>query len=119
MLGAVPRPRLVLQGTRGSYVRQGLDPQEAALKAGMLPTLDAAAWGIDAEPGLAVVEQDGELRTIGVPTENGAYPEYYRRVAEAIRSRAPNPVPPEEAIMVMRLLDAGRESNLRRCEVGL
>lgn len=118
MLGALPRPRLVLQGTRGSYVKQGLDPQEEALKAGLLPVPgNDAAWGIDAEAGVAMIEQDGELRRIAVPTENGAYPAYYRQVAEAIRGRAASPVPLEGAIAVMRLLDAGRESSLRRCEV--
>jgi predicted dehydrogenase len=120
MLGALPRPRLVLQGTRGTYRKQGLDPQEAALKAGRLPApADDAAWGIDAEAGVAVVEQDFEPRQIVVPTENGAYPAYYRQVAAAILGRAANPVPPEDAIAVMRLLDAGRESSLRRCEVAL
>jgi predicted dehydrogenase len=120
MLGALPRPRLLLQGTRGSYLKQGLDPQEAALKAGLLPVpADDAAWGIDAEAGVAMLGQDGEARRIAIPTENGAYPAYYRQVAEAIRGRAANPVPPDEAIAVMRLLDAGRESSLRRCEVAL
>jgi predicted dehydrogenase len=116
MLGALARPRLLLQGTRGSYVKQGLDPQEASLKAGELPG-SGAAWGRDAECGIAAVERDGALQTIAVPTENGAYPAYYRLVAEAIWGRGPNPVPPEEAIAVMRLLDAGRESSSRRCEV--
>lgn len=120
MLGALPRPRLVLQGTRGSYVKQGLDPQEAALKAGLRPVpANDAAWGIDAEAGVAMVEQDFAPRRIAIPTENGAYPAYYRQVAEAIRGRVVNPVPPEESIAVMRLLDAGRESSLRRCEVAL
>jgi len=120
MLGAIARPRLVLQGMRGSYVKQGLDPQEAALKAGRLPAPgDDAAWGIDEEDGVAMLGQDGEPRRIAVPTENGAYPAYYRQVAEAIRGRAANPVPLDEAIAVMRLLDAGRESSLRRCEVAL
>jgi len=120
MLGALPRPRLVLQGTRGTYLKQGLDPQEAALKAGLLPAAeDDAAWGIDADAGIAMLEQDGELRQIAVPTENGAYPAYYRQLAEAIRGRAANPVPPEDAIAVMRVLDAGRESSLRRGEVAL
>jgi predicted dehydrogenase len=118
MLGALPRPRLILQGARGSYVKQGLDPQEARLKAGFRPEADAA-WGLDAECGVAAVEQDGVLRTIEVATENGAYPEYYRLVAQAIRGQGPNPVPPEEAIAVMRLLDAGRESSQGRCEVVL
>lgn len=120
MLGALPRPRLLLQGTRGTYLKQGLDPQEAALKAGLLPApADDAAWGIDAEDGIAMLGQEDEARRIAVPTENGAYPAYYRQLAEAIRGRAANPVPPEEAIAVMRLLDAGRASSERRCEVAL
>jgi predicted dehydrogenase len=118
MLGALPRPRLVLQGTRGSYLKQGLDTQEASLKAGMRPG-DGAAWGVDAECGIAAVEQDGVLRTLEIPTENGAYPEYYRLVAQAIRGQGPNPVPPAEAIAVMRLLEAGRESSQGRCELVL
>jgi predicted dehydrogenase len=118
MLGAVPRPRLVLQGTRGSYLKQGLDPQEADLKAGRRPG-DGAAWGVDPERGVAVVAQDGDLRTIAVPTENGAYPEFYLQIEAAIRGKGPNPVPPDEAIAVMRLLDAGRESSAQRREVML
>jgi predicted dehydrogenase len=119
MLGALPRPRLVLQGTRGSYTKQGLDPQEAALKAGLRPTGEERAWGIDAECGVAALEEEGVLRTIAVPTENGAYPAYYRQVAAAIRGDAPNPVPLEQALAVMRLLDAGRESHARRTEIAL
>jgi predicted dehydrogenase len=65
------------------------------------------------------VEEEGVLRTIAVPTENGAYPEYYRQVAAAIRGAAANPVPLEQALAVMRLLDAGRESHARRMEIAL
>jgi predicted dehydrogenase len=119
MLGALPRPRLVLQGTRGSYTKQGLDPQEAALKAGVYAGGSDAAWGIDAECGVAAVEEDGVLRTIAVPTENGVYPAYYRQVRDAIVGRAANPVTPEEAITIMRLLDAGRESSAQRMEIAL
>jgi predicted dehydrogenase len=122
MLGAMPRPRLTLAGTRGSYAKQGLDPQEASLKAGALPGLDPAAWGVDSEAGIAVIESDGgggALEQIEVPTENGAYPEYYRQVRDAILGRAPNPVPPEQAIRVMQLLDAGRRSSEERREVEL
>jgi predicted dehydrogenase len=117
MLGALPRPRIVLQGTRGSYMKQALDPQEAMLKAGGQP--GSAEWGVDTDCGLAVVEDGGELRTIAIPTEPGAYQEYYRQVADAIRGAGTNPVPPEEAVAVMRLLDAGRESHARRAEVAL
>jgi predicted dehydrogenase len=121
MLGALPRPRRVLQGTRGSYVKQGLDPQEAALKAGLVPSQNDADWGIDAESGVAVIDVDGSgaTQTIAVPTENGAYQVYYRDVAQAIRGAAPNPVPVDEAIAVMRLLEAGRASSAQRRELTL
>jgi predicted dehydrogenase len=117
MLAAVPRPRLALHGMRGSYVKQGLDPQETSLKAGLLP--GGEDWGADAEPGLLAVERDGAVRQTALPTENGAYPAYYRQVADAILGKAANPVPPEEAVTVMRLLEAGRLSHARRAEVAL
>lgn len=119
MLGAIARPRLILQGTRGSYAKQGLDPQEAGLKAGLAPVGPDSQWGVDPECGIAVVDADGKGATesIAVPTENGAYQLYYRQVAAAIRGRAPNPVPPEEAVAVMRLLGAGRESSAQRREL--
>ncbi|WP_296947655.1 oxidoreductase [uncultured Massilia sp.] len=118
MLAAAPRPRVVLHGLRGSYVKQGLDPQEDALKAGRLPQ-EGARWGVDADDGVATIEQDGALRATAVPCPDGAYPEYYRRVRDAILGKGPNPVPPEQALAVMRLLDAGRLSAQERREVAL
>ncbi len=118
MLAAVARPRVALHGLRGSYVKQGLDPQEDALKAGRLPQ-DGARWGVDAEDGLAAAEEDGALRTMPEPTVDGAYPEYYRQVRDAILGMAPNPVPPAQALAVMRLLDAGRRSARERREIAL
>src|SRR5262249_52294824 len=37
MLAPVPRPRFLLQGTRGSYVKYDLDEQERLLKSGVRP----------------------------------------------------------------------------------
>ena len=93
MVAAIARPRLALHGLHGSYVKQGLDPQENALKAGRLPTGDEGAWGIDAEQGVLVLDEGEGAHTLALPTENGAYPEYYRRVRDAILGLAPNPVP--------------------------
>jgi predicted dehydrogenase len=119
MLTAAPRPRVALYGTRGSYVKQHLDPQEATLKTGQVPGLDAAAWGIDPEHGMLSLEENGTVKTTPLATENGAYQEYYRQVRDAILDGAPNPVPPAEAIAVMRLLEAGRRSHEERREIVL
>jgi predicted dehydrogenase len=119
MLTAAPRPRVALYGTRGSYVKQNLDPQEAVLKTGQLPGDDDAAWGIDSEPGMLSVEENGVVTATPLATENGAYQEYYRRLRDAILHGAPNPVPPAEAIAVMQLLEAGRRSHDERREIAL
>lgn len=118
MLAAAPRPRVVLHGTRGSYVKQSLDPQEAALKAGLLPD-GGTRWGMDAEDGIATVEENGTLQTRPVATPDGAYQEYYAGVRDAILGKAPNPVTAEQALTVMRLLDAGRASARQRREITL
>jgi len=118
MLAAAPRPRVALHGVRGSYVKQSPDPQEAALKAGRTPD-DGMPWGVDAEDGVATVERDGMLHAEASPTVDGAYPDYYRRVREAILGTGPNPVPAQQALAVMRLLDAGRQSGRERREVSL
>lgn len=117
MLAAVPRPRLLLQGLHGTYVKQGMDPQESELKAGRLPDGDERDWGIDPERGLLVVEHGGSPLATEIATQNGAYPCFYRELRDAILGLGPNPVPPGEALTVMRLLDAGRLSSELRREV--
>jgi predicted dehydrogenase len=116
MLAAAPRPRVVLHGTRGSYVKQSLDPQEAALKAGLLPD-GSGRWGRDEEDGVLTVEEGGMLHARPVATPDGAYQAYYAGVRDAMLGTGPNPVTAEQASMVMRLLDAGRESSEQRREV--
>ncbi|MFC6647222.1 Gfo/Idh/MocA family oxidoreductase [Granulicella cerasi] len=46
LLSAEPQPRFVVQGTRGSYVKHGVDPQEPALVGGaqVPPTESAEPW---------------------------------------------------------------------------
>jgi predicted dehydrogenase len=117
MLAAVARPRVALHGLHGSWVKQSLDPQEADLIAGRIPTGDAAAWGVDAETGVLAVQRDGKVAPAPLPTENGAYPSYYAGIRDALLGTAPNPVPARAALTVMRLLDAGRLSAAERREV--
>ncbi|MCI0510147.1 putative dehydrogenase [Chromohalobacter marismortui] len=111
-LMAAPAPRFALYGTQGSYIKHGLDPQEDMLKRGeRLPTPE---WGEDHRHGLHTVpdmHDDGahpELRE--VPTKAGNYPAYYAGVREAIHGRGKNPVPAEDALSVMQVLEAGRRS---------
>ncbi|GAB2790838.1 oxidoreductase [Halomonas shantousis] len=110
-LVAVPAPRFTLHGTRGSYLKHGLDPQEDRLKRGELP---APQWGEDTRHGTFTLGPgyDGNdlPETSEIPTLPGDYLAYYAGVRDAILGRQPNPVPIDEAVAVMAVIEAGLES---------
>ncbi|MEY2893724.1 MAG: hypothetical protein RJA98_3632 [Pseudomonadota bacterium] len=114
-LTALARPRFALHGTRGSFVKHGLDTQEDALRAGARPTWPAQAdWGVDPCPGRLCVPESSVPEGEFHPGEAGNYMRYYAAVAEALRGTGPNPVPPPQAIDVMRLIELGRHSHAER-----
>jgi len=45
-----------------------------------------------------------------VPNRRGNYVDYYAAVRDAILGTGPNPVPPQEAVALMELLDLGTRS---------
>ena len=108
-LAAHAAPRYIVHGTRGSYVKHGVEPQEDALRAGQRPP--AEGWGADPLDGeLTLIGNDGAPHFRAVPTQPGNYADYYAAVRDAILGKGPNPVPPEQAVALMELLDIGRQS---------
>ena len=118
-IAAAPAPRYTVHGTLGSYVKHGVDPQEAALKAGARPRLDDLGdWGADPEPGQLSLPADAAASGVQmVPSRPGNYMAYYAAVRDAIRGIGANPVTPEQATQVMALLELGRESSAQRREL--
>lgn len=110
MLMREPRPRFALYGTAGSYVKHGLDPQEAALKAGGLPT--APDWGQEPESAWGRLDtQLGDLRVRGaVETLPGRYQDYYANIYAALTAGAPLAVQPTQARAVISLIEYAQES---------
>ncbi|SOB86412.1 Predicted dehydrogenase [Sphingomonas guangdongensis] len=111
-LAAAHDLRFSVHGTDGSWIKHGIDPQEAAVLAGKLP--GGAGWGHD--------PQDGTLVLPGAapaPLANraGDYRLFWQALARAIRGEGPNPVPPADALAVIELLDAGLRSSAHRVEV--
>ncbi len=98
-----PGPRFQIHGDRGSFVKHGMDGQEAALRAGRVP--GDGAWGRD-DPALCGTLHEADGRTRTVTTAAGDYPAFYRGVAAAILDGAPPPVTAEAARDVLLLLDA-------------
>ncbi|WP_192456938.1 oxidoreductase [Musicola keenii] len=109
MLAAAESARFVVHGTQGSYVKFGLDPQEGLLKEGQRPD-DHAEWGQDQRDGVLTVCQNGVLAQQTIPTIPGQYQAYYAGIRDAIRGDGENPVPAEQAIKVMELIELGLES---------
>jgi scyllo-inositol 2-dehydrogenase (NADP+) len=98
-------PRFTVHGTRGSFVKWGLDPQEDALKAGLKP--GTAHWGADPSPGCLTLRNGDAVSEQIVPSVPGDYLAYYAAIRDAIRLGTPNPVPADQALQVMRLIDCG------------
>jgi scyllo-inositol 2-dehydrogenase (NADP+) len=110
MLVCEPSPRFVLYGTQGSYVKYGLDPQEAALKSGALP--NQPDWGAEKEDAWGTHARcDPAPRREEYPTLAGSYPSYYTNVARALRGEEELAVKPEQARDVIRLIELAEQSN--------
>lgn len=107
-LAAIEPPRFTLHGTRGSYVKFGLDTQEDQLKAGLRPGQAGFAAG-NAAGTLRAMEGEREVERV-VPTRDGAYVDFYRALAGAIAGRAPFPVTPQDAVDVMTIIELANES---------
>ncbi|SEL07465.1 oxidoreductase [Halomonas daqiaonensis] len=110
-LVAEPTPRFRVHGTRGSFVKYGLDPQEDWLKAGQAPS---SGWGLDTTPGkLTLDEGEGDTVAMTVreaPVMPGDYPAFYAGIALALLEGASPPVTSESALEVMTLLETGLDS---------
>lgn len=101
-----PRPRFALHGRSGSFVKYGLDPQEAAMDAGATP--DLPGFGVeDARWHGTLTSADGSAET--VETLPGRYLAFYEGVARAIDGGAP-PVDPADAREGLRLIRLARQS---------
>ncbi len=106
-LAAAPRARFALHGTKGSFVKYGIDPQEAVLRGGGSPR--DPGYGVDAAAGHGVLTLgDGSRRT--VPSERGDWRRYYEGVAAAIRRGGAPPVSAGEALDVIELIARVRTS---------
>jgi predicted dehydrogenase len=119
MLAKRPRPRFRLNGTLGSYVKHGLDPQEEALKSGKLPgeddwgTEDEQYWGM-LDTTLSGVATRGRFATLP-----GDYISYYDGIAKAIQNKSEPPVTADQARMVIRYLELARASSEQRKSIDL
>jgi scyllo-inositol 2-dehydrogenase (NADP+) len=112
-------PAFLLHGTEGSYIKYGMDPQEDLLKTGAFP--EGAEWGKENR------SQWGKLNsTISnfhfegcIESEPGNYNAFYENLYEVIRNNRNLAVPANEALQVIRVIEAAERSYRGKCVVNL
>ncbi|MFY9908809.1 MAG: Gfo/Idh/MocA family oxidoreductase [Candidatus Sulfotelmatobacter sp.] len=115
ILAFQPGPHFLIHGTKGSFVKYGMDPQESRLRGENVP--DGLDWGVDwgEEP----EQMWGTLSLLGQPsetikTERGDYRGFYANVRDAIEKKSPLAVTPEEALRTMRAVVLAHKSSRER-----
>lgn len=108
-LTAAPGPRLRVLGSEAALIFCELDSQEDRLRAGQRPDR-VDDWGVEpvhARPRLIAGE-----RSVPLQPERGAWQTFYARFEQALASGDPAdlPVDPDDAVQVLRVLEAARTS---------
>lgn len=103
-----PGPRFRVSGSRGCYIVDGLDCQEAAALAGLTPKSEGERWGVEEQRCWGRFEQGAHQ--VPVPSERGCWPEFYRQFQGALECKGANPVKPQDAVASAKVLDAARLS---------
>jgi scyllo-inositol 2-dehydrogenase (NADP+) len=105
-----PGPRYQVHGRKGSFVKYGMDRQEADLKEGLDPYSET--WGKEDEESWGTLSlMEGEsVNTFTLPSEKGDYTQYYQGIHQAIRNNQMPPVRAAEALDVIRIIEACKQS---------
>ncbi len=113
---AAPGPRLRVLGSEAAFLIEALDGQEDALRAGARPD-HGGAWGVEPPErwGRLVAGDVSEP----VHSERGDWPQFYARLAAALRDGGPAPVDARDAVAGLHVLEAARRSADERAVIRL
>lgn len=106
-----PIPSFIVHGSKGSFIKQRADIQEAALINGDIPyTKD---WGkeLAAENGYLHTVLEGKTMKEFIPTLQGNYGAFYNGLYNTIREGAPCLVDAKDGLNVMKIIEAAQLSN--------
>ena len=119
MLCKIPGPNYMIHGTKGTYIKHGLDVQEAALNAGDIP--EGADWGREPKEiwGRIETEYNGVNINGLIESENGDYRDYFINLRDAIWGKAEIAVKPEEARNVIKIIELAFQSSKERRTIDL
>jgi scyllo-inositol 2-dehydrogenase (NADP+) len=118
IIAFAPGPHFLIHGTKGSFIKYGVDPQEARLRGGDFPqsTDWGADWGEESESLWGTLSLVGEP-SVKVKTERGDYRGFYANVRDAIQKKAALEVTPQQALRTMRAIMLAYKSSRERRRV--
>jgi scyllo-inositol 2-dehydrogenase (NADP+) len=110
MLAATVRPRFLVLGGKGSYLKREFDALEMALRNDHVPA--GGSWVLEKEEnwGELTLAEGDVTTTRGIPSI-GDWREFYSNVRDALLGKAPLRVTPQQALDVMIALELALESN--------
>ena len=111
MLAKEPGPRYTIHGSKGSFVKYGVDPQEELLKKRKTPA--SPDWGREEKDKWGKLNTSvNNLHFVGlVETIPGSYQSYYQNVYDHISGLADLIVKPEQARMSVYLIEMALKSH--------
>lgn len=102
-------PRYQIHGSKASFIKFGEDPQERTLLEGLRPGMPG--WGQEDEFEYGeIITSDGSAN-LKIPSEVGAYEQFYERMYQAITSDAPVPANAEHSLDVIRVIQLAERSS--------
>jgi scyllo-inositol 2-dehydrogenase (NADP+) len=104
---AAPNMRFRIEGTKGSFIKYGFDPQEEQLKKGISPI--SSLYGVENEENYGHLYT--EFSSAAIETQQGCYNQYYLEIAQAIKLAGCNPVNPADAVGVLKILELAEISS--------
>jgi predicted dehydrogenase len=112
-------PGYKVYGTKGTFIKNRSDIQEADLIAGKKPSTEN--WGVEAETdyGTLYTDHNGLITSRVVPSIPGNYGVFYEKMADAILNNAPVPTTAQEGKNIIRILEAARNSAFNKRVVGV
>lgn len=106
-VAAKASPRMRVLGSEAGFVKYGLDPQEQALKDGIVP--GTPNWG-EEDPALFGQLGD-ETASAPVTTLPGDYGDFYKRMFDVLENQVPVPVNPADSLPVLAIVEQIRRDN--------
>ena len=99
-----------LQGMKGTFLQQRSDMQEQLLLAGTVPTMQAWYPGPGKPDGLLHTEINGEVIRKETTSDPGNYMGIFDDLYKSLTGQGKNPVPPQDGLNTVKIIEAGFRS---------